>query len=69
MKYIFVLFEMKHTEFFTSHGVCLLNITLHVPGVVFSMAGQDGAKFGFYRFQNVLFIVVIVISILLTTAF
>ena len=25
MKYIFVLVEFKHTEFFTSYGDCLLN--------------------------------------------
>ena len=38
-------------------------------GVGFSVAGLDRAKFGFYRFQSLLFIFVIVISILLTTAF
>ena len=28
LKYIYVLFEFKNTEFFTSHGGYLLNITL-----------------------------------------
>ena len=63
------LFEFKHTEFFTSHGGYLLNTTLSVPGVEFSVAGLDRAKFGLDRFQSFLFIVVIVISILLKTAF
>ena len=35
----------------------------------FSVAGLDRAKFGFNRFESFLFIVVIVISILLKTAF
>ena len=39
-----------------------------VPGVGFSVAGLDRTKFGF-KFQSFLFIVVIVISILLQTAF
>ena len=33
------------------------------------VAGLDRSKFGFYRFQSVLFIVVMVISILLNVAF
>ena len=62
LKYIYVLFEFKHTVFFTSHrgyllntSLCvlrgggsvnrLLNITLQVPGVGFSVAGLDRAKF------------------------
>ena len=57
LKYIYVLFEFKHKVFFTSHGgyLCvlrgggsvnrLLNITLQVPGVGFSVAGLDRAKF------------------------
>ena len=60
LKYIYVLFEFKHTVFFTSHrgyllntSLCvlrgsvnrLLNITLQVPGVGFSVAGLDCAKF------------------------
>ena len=69
MKYIYVLFEFKHAEFFTSNGGYLLNTTLLVPGVRFSGAGLDRAKFGFNRFESFLFIVVIVISILLQTAF
>ena len=28
LKYIYVLFELKHTEFFTSHGGYLLNTKL-----------------------------------------
>ena len=47
----------------------MLNTTLCVPGIGFSVAGLDRAKFGFYRFQSFLFIVVIVISILRKTAF
>ena len=69
LKYIFVLFELKHTEFFTYLGGYLISITLYVPGVGFSIAGLDLAKFGFYRFRSVLFIDIIVISILLKTAF
>ena len=59
-----VLFEFEHTLtiFFTSQRGYLLNTTLNVPGVGFSVAGLDRAKFGFYRFQIFLFIVVIVIS-------
>ena len=47
------------------------NTALQVLGVGFSVAGLgiDHAKFGFYRSQSFLFIVVIVISILLKTAF
>ena len=67
MKYIFVLVEFKHTEFFTSHGGYLLNTKLKVPSVEFLLAGLDHTKFGFYQFQSFLFIVVIVISILLKT--
>ena len=40
----------------------MLNTTLQVPSVGFSVAGLDRAKFGFYRFQSFLFIVVIVTS-------
>ena len=40
-----------------------------VPSVGFSVAGLDRAKLGFYQFQKVLFIVVIVISILLKPTF
>ena len=39
----------------------------YVPGVGFSVAGLDRAKFGLNRFQSFLFIVVIAISILLKT--
>ena len=56
MKYNYFLFEFKHTEFFTSHRG-------------YSVAGLDRAKFGLDRFQSFLLIVVIVISILLKTAF
>ena len=69
MKYIFVLFEFKHTEFFTSYGDRLLKTKLLVPSVGFSVAGLDHRKFGFYQFQGFLFISVTVISILLKTAF
>ena len=65
MKYIFVLGEFKHTEFFTSYGGYLLNTKLQVPSVRFSVAGLDRAKLGIYQFLSFLFIVVIVISILL----
>ena len=47
LKYIYVLSEFKHTEFFTSRGAYLLNTTLEVPSVEFSEAGLDRAKFGF----------------------
>ena len=68
--YFFVLFELKHTEFFTSHGgYDVLNTTLKVPGVGFSAAGLDGAKFGIIDFKGFLFIVVMVISISLKTTF
>ena len=40
--------EFKHAEFFTSHGGYLLNTTLYVPGVRFSVVGLDRAKFRFY---------------------
>ena len=63
------LFELKHTEIFTSHLGYLLNTTLLIPGVGFSVADLDRAKFGFYRCQRFLHIVVIVITILLKTAF
>ena len=39
LKYIYVLLEFKHTKFFTSHEGYLLNTTLQVPGVGFSVAG------------------------------
>ena len=68
--YFFVLFELKHTEFFTSHGgYDVLNTTLKVPGVGFSAAGLDRAKFGIIDFKGFLFIVVMVISISLKTTF
>ena len=41
MKYIYVLFEFKHAEFFTSHEGTLLNTTS--SGVDFSEAGLDRA--------------------------
>ena len=64
LKYIYVLFKFKHTEFFIPHGGYLLNTKLEVPSVGFLVAGLDCAKFGFYQFPSFLFIVVIVISIL-----
>ena len=68
--YFFVLFELKHTEFFTSHGgYDVLNTTLKVPGVGFSAAGLDRAKFGIIDFKGFLFTVVMVISISLKTTF
>ena len=39
-----ILFEFYHTEFLTSHGSYLLNTTLQVHGVGFSVAGLDRAK-------------------------
>ena len=47
----------------------MLNITLLVPSVGFSVAGLDGEKLGVYQFQSFLFIVVIVTSILLKPTF
>ena len=47
----------------------MLNTTIKVPDVGFSVAGLDRAKFGFYRFQSFLFIVVTVIPILLKIIF
>ena len=52
LKYIFVLVEFKRTKFFASYGDCLLNTKLSVPSVVFSEAGPDHTKFGFYQFQS-----------------
>ena len=69
MKYIFVLVEFKHAEGFTSYGGYLLNTKLYVPSVGVSVAGLDQTKVDFYQFQSFLFIIVIVISILLKTAF
>ena len=47
----------------------MLNITLKVRDVGFSVAGLDRTKFGFYRFQIFLIMVAIVISILFKTTF
>ena len=70
MKYIFVLVELKHTEFLLlKEVICLTATFLKVPSVGFSVTGLDRAKFGFYHFQSFLFIVVIVISILLKPTF
>ena len=63
MKYIYALFEFKHTEYFTSSR------RFFSSSVGFSLAGIDRAKFGFNIFQGFLFIVVIVTSILLDSAF
>ena len=51
------------------HAGYSLITTLYVPCVGFSVAGLDHSKFGLYRFQTFLLIVVIVISIILETAF
>ena len=64
-----MLFEFKQTEFFTSHGDYLLNTTLSVPGVGFSVASLNRAKIRILSISKFLFIVVIVISILLKTVF
>ena len=69
LKYICILFEFKHTEFFTSHRGYLLNTTLWVLGVGFLVPGLDRANFGFYWSQSFLFIVVMVILILMKTTF
>ena len=69
LKYIAFYLNSNIQNFFSSHGGYLLNTTLYVSGVGFSVAGLDRAKFGFYRFQCFLFIVVIAQSILLTTVF
>ena len=48
-----ILFEFNHTEFLTSHWSYLLNTTLQVHGVGFSVAGLDRAKLlssKWYRF-------------------
>ena len=47
----------------------MLNTKLKVPSVAFSVAGLDHTKFGFYQFQKLLFIVVIVVSIFLKLHF
>ena len=47
LKYIFVLVEFKHTEFFSSYRDCLLNTKLLVPSVGFSVAGLDHTQFKF----------------------
>ena len=60
---------MKHAEFSSSHGGYLLNTTMQVPGIGFSVADLDLPKFVFHRSQSFLFIVVIEISILIKTAF
>ena len=69
MKYIYVLFEFKLTEFFACHGGYLLNTTLLIAGVGFSVAGLDRAKFGFSPFLSFLFIDVKVTPILPKAAF
>ena len=71
MKYTNFSFEFKriYTFFLISHAGYLLNTKLYVSCVGFSVAGLDHSKFGFYRFQTFLLIVVIVISILLETSF
>ena len=55
-KYIFVLVEFKHTEFFTFYVSYSLNTKLYVPSVGFSVAGLDRAKLGVYQFQSFFFI-------------
>ena len=42
----------------------MLDTTLKVPGVGFSVVGLDRSKFGFYGVQSFLLIVVTVISII-----
>ena len=54
---------------FISHAGYSLNAKPYVPCVGFSVAGLDHSNFGLYRFQTFLLIVVIVISIILETAF
>ena len=54
---------------FISHAGYSLNTKLYVPCVRFSVAGLDHSKLGLYRFQTLFLIVVIVISIILETAF
>ena len=66
---IFFTWIQTYRIFYFSRRGYLLNTRLYVPGIGFSVAGLDRTKFGFYRFQNLLFIVVIVISILVKTAF
>jgi len=66
LKFIYVLFEFKYTEFFTSHEGYLLNTKLQDSSVGFLVAGLDCVKFDFYQFPFCLFIVVIVISIVLS---
>ena len=59
LKFIYVLFEFKHTEFFTSLGGYLLNTKLKDPIVGFLVADLDCAKFGYYQFPFCLILVVI----------
>ena len=66
--YLRFIWIQTYRIFYFSRGY-LPKTTLKVPGVGFSVAGLDRAIFGFYQFQSFLFIVVIVISILLKTAF
>ena len=55
MKYIFVLDEFEHTEFFTSYGGDLLNTKLKVPSAGFSVSGLDRTKLGVYQLQKCFF--------------
>ena len=68
LKYIFYMDSNLQNFYFSRRGY-LLNTRFYFPGIGFSVAGLDRRKFRFYRFQNLLFSVVIVISILATTAF
>ena len=72
------VFGLKYTNFylnsnvhncFISHAGYSLNTKPYVPCVGFSVAGLDHSKFGLYRFQTFLLIVVKVISIILETVF
>ena len=69
LKYFNILFELmiKQIEFFyLSRSLFAKH---HTSGVGFSIAILDRTKFGFYRFQRFVFIVVIVRSILLKLNF
>ena len=65
MKYIYVLFEFKHTEFFTSHGGYLLNTTLLSSWCRIFSSRSRSREIRIYLISKFLFIVVIAIAILL----
>ena len=65
--YLCFIWIQPHRIFFFSRRVLAKHHTISSRCRI--LAGLDSAKFGFYRFQRFLFIVVIVTSILLKNAF